>query len=96
VLGTAALAMMQPEALLPPPFPANAPWRLYLSNMAVANSHRRRGLARTLLRAAERVGERGRAARGFAIVRGFGPVCRPRQARCGGAWSAERCAWHKQ
>ncbi|KAG2497103.1 hypothetical protein HYH03_004694 [Edaphochlamys debaryana] len=50
----AALSMLQVEALLPPPFPSNKPFRLYVSNMAVVPDFRRRGLARQLLRACER------------------------------------------
>ncbi len=57
VVGTVALCLSQPEALLPPPFPSAAPTRLYVSNMAVAPGHRRRGVARALLRASVRVGE---------------------------------------
>eukprot|EP00198_Chlamydomonas_reinhardtii_P004477 XP_001693813.1 predicted protein [Chlamydomonas reinhardtii] len=43
------------EALLPPPFPSNKPYRLYVSNMSVVPAHRRRGLAKRLLLQCERV-----------------------------------------
>ena len=43
--------------LLPAPFPTTKPWRLYCSNMAVAASHRRQGLAAALLHQCQRVGE---------------------------------------
>jgi hypothetical protein len=49
---TAPRSVMQPEALLPPPFPSAAPPRLYISNMSVSPSARRRGVARRLLAAA--------------------------------------------
>ncbi|GLI61862.1 hypothetical protein VaNZ11_004370, partial [Volvox africanus] len=55
VVGAATLSLMQPEALLPPPFPSGKPFRLYVSNMSVLPSHRRRGLARRLLLQCERV-----------------------------------------
>ncbi|GLC35451.1 hypothetical protein PLESTB_000205700 [Pleodorina starrii] len=55
VVACATLSLMQPEALLPPPFPSAKPFRCYVSNMAVAPSHRRRGLARRLLQQCERV-----------------------------------------
>ncbi|GFR47395.1 hypothetical protein Agub_g9112 [Astrephomene gubernaculifera] len=55
VVGCATLSLMQPEALLPPPFPSNKPFRLYVSNMSVLPSQRRRGLARRLLQQCERV-----------------------------------------
>jgi ribosomal protein S18 acetylase RimI-like enzyme len=42
-----------PDAALPAPFPSSKPQRLYLSNMSVAPSARRRGVARALLAAAE-------------------------------------------
>ncbi|KXZ47309.1 hypothetical protein GPECTOR_36g34 [Gonium pectorale] len=48
-------AKRQPEALLPPPFPSNKPFRLYVSNMSVLPAHRRRGLAKRLLGECERV-----------------------------------------
>lgn len=56
VVGTAQVAMMQPEALFPPPFPTRAPFRPYIANMAVVKAHRRRGVARGLLRACVRLG----------------------------------------
>ncbi|GIL64557.1 hypothetical protein Vafri_18451 [Volvox africanus] len=55
VVGGATLSLMQPEALLPAPFPSGKPFRLYVSNMSVLPSHRRRGLARRLLLQCERV-----------------------------------------
>ncbi|KAG2452338.1 hypothetical protein HYH02_003362 [Chlamydomonas schloesseri] len=54
-VAAASVSLMQPEALLPPPFPSNKPFRLYVSNMSVVPSHRRRGLARRLLQQCERV-----------------------------------------
>ncbi len=57
VLGSVNLSMMQPESLLPPPFPSAAPHRLYVSNMCISGKHRRRGGAMELLRRCERLGE---------------------------------------
>ena len=50
---SAVLSWRVPEAALPAPFPSTKPQRLYLSNMSVAPSARRRGVARALLSAAE-------------------------------------------
>lgn len=58
VVAGATLSLMQPEALLPPPFPSNKPFRMYVSNMSVLPGHRRCGLARRLLQQCERIGER--------------------------------------
>ncbi|PNG93960.1 hypothetical protein TSOC_015289, partial [Tetrabaena socialis] len=55
VVACATLSLLQPEALLPPPFPSGKPFRLYVSNMSVLPGHRRRGLARRLLERCERV-----------------------------------------
>ena len=52
---SAVLAWCVPDAALPAPWPSGKPQRLYLSNMAVAPSWRRRGLATALLAAAERL-----------------------------------------
>jgi len=57
LLGTATCSMLRPEALLPAPLPSGAPWRAYVSNMAVLQSARRRGVARALLDASLRLGE---------------------------------------
>ncbi|PNW74000.1 hypothetical protein CHLRE_13g581150v5 [Chlamydomonas reinhardtii] len=54
-VAAASLSLLQPEALLPPPFPSNKPYRLYVSNMSVVPAHRRRGLAKRLLLQCERV-----------------------------------------
>jgi GNAT superfamily N-acetyltransferase len=55
IIGCAVLAWCVPDATLPAPWPSSKPQRLYLSNMAVAPSWRRRGLATALLAAAERL-----------------------------------------
>jgi ribosomal protein S18 acetylase RimI-like enzyme len=47
------LSWRVPDAALPAPFPSFRPQRLYVSNMAVAGSMRRRGVARALLASAE-------------------------------------------
>ena len=46
---------VQPEAALPPPFPTAKPRRAYISNMAVLQQYRRRGVATALLRQCERM-----------------------------------------
>ncbi|KAG1661687.1 hypothetical protein FOA52_001964 [Chlamydomonas sp. UWO 241] len=56
LLGCVSLSLMQAEAFLPPPFPSTAPLRLYVSNMSVSTTHRRRGAATRLLRQCERIG----------------------------------------
>ena len=56
-MGCVTVNMMQPEAKLPPPFPSNAPFRAYISNMAVSPAVRRQGVARALLRECERIGK---------------------------------------
>jgi ribosomal protein S18 acetylase RimI-like enzyme len=55
VVAAAVLSLARPEAALPPPFPTFKPLKAYVSNVAVAEAHRRRGLATLLLRKAERV-----------------------------------------
>jgi ribosomal protein S18 acetylase RimI-like enzyme len=57
VIGSVTLVLRRVEAVLPPPFPTTAPLRMYLCNMAVHTSHRRRGVAKALLQEAQRVGE---------------------------------------
>jgi ribosomal protein S18 acetylase RimI-like enzyme len=52
---SAVLAWCVPDAALPPPFPSSRPQRLYISNMAVAPSYRRTGIATALLSATERL-----------------------------------------
>ncbi|MEW5302118.1 MAG: hypothetical protein WDW36_004928 [Sanguina aurantia] len=54
--GCVTLCMAQPEALLPPPFPSNAPLRVYVGNMAVSKAFRRQGLALRLLHECMRIG----------------------------------------
>ncbi len=49
---SAVLAWCVPDAALPAPFPSTKQQRLYLSNMAVAPSCRRAGIATRLLHAA--------------------------------------------
>ena len=58
VAGCVALSLARPEAALPPPFPTNKQLRCYVSNMAVAEGHRRRGLAAALLQECERAARR--------------------------------------
>ena len=55
VIGVLAITLARPEAMLPPPFPTNASLRYYISNMAVAEEYRRRGVAMALLTLAQRV-----------------------------------------
>lgn len=57
LLGCVSMSMMQPEALLPPPFPSHAQLRAYIGNMAVLPTARRRGVARALLNACEQLGK---------------------------------------
>jgi ribosomal protein S18 acetylase RimI-like enzyme len=47
------LSWRVPDAALPPPFPSFRPQRLYISNMGVSPSARRRGVARAPLATAE-------------------------------------------
>lgn len=54
VLGSAAVSLATPEAVLPPPWPTSKPRRVYVSNIAVAVEHRRQGVATALLRRCER------------------------------------------
>ena len=55
VVGCVALTLAKPEAVLPPPFPTSARIRCYVSNVAVAPEHRRRGVASFLIGKCERV-----------------------------------------
>ena len=59
ILGCVTLTVRRAEAQLPPPFPSKALPRLYVCNMAVSASFRRRGIARAMLLEAERIGEPG-------------------------------------
>lgn len=52
--GAVALSLAQPQAVLPPPFPSAAPWRCYVSNMAVNPRYRRLGIGSALLARCER------------------------------------------
>ena len=54
ITGSVALSLAQPHAVLPPPFPSLAPWRCYVSNMAVDSNHRRLGIGSALLSRCER------------------------------------------
>jgi len=54
VVGTVSMSMMQPEALLPAPFPSTVPYRAYLYNMGVLTGHRRKGVAKALVQACMR------------------------------------------
>ena len=55
IVGCVALTLARPEAMMPPPFPTQAPIRCYLSNMAIAPAHRRQGLAKRLIHRCERL-----------------------------------------
>ena len=57
IVGTVTLTSATPEALLPAPFPTSRPQRMYLSSLAVADSHRRQGIASALLQSCELLGE---------------------------------------
>jgi ribosomal protein S18 acetylase RimI-like enzyme len=52
--GAVAMSLAQPQAVLPPPFPSAAPWRCYVSNMAVHSRYRRLGIGSALLARCER------------------------------------------
>lgn len=56
IAGCAVVSIAAPEALLPPPWPSRAPLRCCISNLAVADAFRRRGVARQLLAACECLG----------------------------------------
>ncbi len=56
IVGTVTLTSAAPEALLPAPFPTSHPQRMYLSSLAVAESHRRQGIASLLLNSCELLG----------------------------------------
>lgn len=55
IVGCASVSIARPEAALPPPFPTGKPFRCYASNIAVQETHRRRGLGRRLLQQCERI-----------------------------------------
>ena len=55
IVGCVALSLARPEAVLPPPFPTMARLRCYISNMAVAPSHRQQGIATQMLHRCERI-----------------------------------------
>eukprot|EP00747_Dinoflagellata_sp_TGD_P063369 gnl/TRDRNA2_/TRDRNA2_153413_c0_seq3.p1 gnl/TRDRNA2_/TRDRNA2_153413_c0~~gnl/TRDRNA2_/TRDRNA2_153413_c0_seq3.p1 ORF type:complete len:391 (-),score=61.69 gnl/TRDRNA2_/TRDRNA2_153413_c0_seq3:97-1269(-) len=54
LVGGAMLKVCVPDALLPPPFPSNGPYRAYISGLAVVEGARRCGVATSLIKAAER------------------------------------------
>ncbi|KAL3151350.1 hypothetical protein ABBQ38_013183 [Trebouxia sp. C0009 RCD-2024] len=56
LVASCILSLAAPDAFLPAPFPTTKPWRLYCSNMAVAPTHRRKGLATSLLQHCQRLG----------------------------------------
>ncbi|KAK9835618.1 hypothetical protein WJX74_004302 [Apatococcus lobatus] len=58
IVGTVTLTSATPEALLPAPFPTSKPQRMYLSSLAVADTHRRQGIASALLKSCESLGKR--------------------------------------
>lgn len=58
IVGTVTLTSATPEALLPAPFPTSRPQRMYLSSLAVADSHRRQGIASSLLQSCELLGNK--------------------------------------
>lgn len=102
-VAAASLSLLQPEALLPPPFPSNKPYRLYVSNMSVVPAHRRRGLAKRLLLQCERVGKRDcvrQCVEGEASTQppGFVRGGALRAQRSGLVWSgpkqSPRVVWH--
>jgi len=55
IVACVAVCLARPEAALPPPFPTRAQQRFYVSNLAVAAPHRRRGVASQLLIQCERL-----------------------------------------
>lgn len=55
-VGCVVLSMAAPEAFLPPPFPSRAALRCCVSNLAVDEGMRRRGVAKKLLRRCEVIG----------------------------------------
>lgn len=54
IVGCAFVFLYRAEAGSPPPFPTNAPLRMYLSNLAVADGYRGRGVASALVREVEK------------------------------------------
>ncbi|GAX78717.1 hypothetical protein CEUSTIGMA_g6155.t1 [Chlamydomonas eustigma] len=54
--GCVSISLLRAEAALPPPFPSSSPLRCYISNMAVSEKYRRKGLALSLLNECERTG----------------------------------------
>jgi len=58
LLGAVTLSMLRCEAVLPPPFPTNKPFRFYMCNLSVAKEARRKGVASALLQASSRLGRR--------------------------------------
>ena len=58
IVGTATVCWYQAGALLPPPFPTNAPAVMYVSNAAVSREFRRQGVASGVLRECEKLARR--------------------------------------
>ena len=58
IVGTATVCWYKAGALLPPPFPTNAPDVMYVSNAAVSREFRRQGVASSVLRECERLARR--------------------------------------
>jgi ribosomal protein S18 acetylase RimI-like enzyme len=56
VVGYLLLRPTQAQAVLPPPLPSTAPFRMYVEALAVLPGHRRQGVASALLSAAARLG----------------------------------------
>lgn len=57
-LGCVTISLARVEALLPPPFPSNAPLRLFISNLAVLERYRRQGVAKKLVKACSQLATR--------------------------------------
>ncbi|KAJ9521625.1 hypothetical protein QJQ45_008968 [Haematococcus lacustris] len=55
--GYLVVSLGQPLALLPPPFPSSTPLLLHVTGLAVCRQQRGKGVARALLRAAEKLGK---------------------------------------
>eukprot|EP01025_Chloroclados_australasicus_P036486 TRINITY_DN371_c0_g3_i2.p1 TRINITY_DN371_c0_g3~~TRINITY_DN371_c0_g3_i2.p1 ORF type:complete len:439 (+),score=38.10 TRINITY_DN371_c0_g3_i2:193-1509(+) len=58
VIGSATISVSRVEASLPPPFPSDKQFRMYLTNVSVKEPCRRRGVATRLIKAAEVLGQR--------------------------------------
>lgn len=57
VVGYLLLRPTQVQAVLPPPLPSTAPFRMYIEALAVLPGHRRQGVGAALLRAALQLGK---------------------------------------